>query len=198
MKFSHLVPVLVTTVLAHSNSEHHHHHHDHHQDNLGAVCGSGALAPGGDSTCQPNADYIPGGQSDIFAEKPVESWKCPNGTDCDYAHKHSWTYETPCFAGKSGIEYCAITDTSFADGRGASFVMPLRRADYLATNPAFTEPDLVAKTNQDLVRTIPAKYDMQEFPGKGMGLVANQFIARGDLIMATTNCPTIASLSNST
>ncbi|SPQ22831.1 7e59549a-6beb-4047-8fcb-2e89e6e6e9e0 [Thermothielavioides terrestris] len=40
--------------------------------------------------------------------------------------------------------------------------------------------------NQDLNRTVPAKYEMREIPGKGMGLVATEHIRRGDLILANT------------
>jgi len=184
MKIAQLVPVFAVSALAHSNSE----PHDHHPD-VGAVCGPGALPVEGGSTCQSGpgvgvgADFL----DNLFADQPTDSLKCPNGTDCGHAHKHAWTHTEPCFKGNdTGVDYCTFTDTNFADGRGTSFITTRRRADYLATNPAFTDPDFVKGTNQDLVRTIPAKYDMKEFPGKGMGLVANQLIRRGDLIMANT------------
>ncbi|KAK3990665.1 hypothetical protein QBC44DRAFT_341776 [Cladorrhinum sp. PSN332] len=64
--------------------------------------------------------------------------------------------------------------------------MTERRAAHIAKYPAFVDPDLVKNINQDLKRTIPAKYDMKEFPGKGMGLVAKEHIRRGDLVMANT------------
>jgi len=187
MRFSQLAPLYVASVLAHSSDHQHHHHSHNHDHNLGAVCGSGALPVNGDSTCQSDPEYLASSNADVFAQKPVDGWRCPNGTNCDYAHKHDWTFSSPCFQGsKTGQDFCVFTDTKFAKGRGTSFIMTRRRADYIATNPAFTDPELVADTNQDLVRTIPAKYDLKEFPGKGMGLAANQFIARGDLIMANT------------
>ncbi|KAK1756153.1 hypothetical protein QBC47DRAFT_299226 [Echria macrotheca] len=179
MKLSQFVSVYAAAVLAHSSDHQHHHHHA----DLGGVCGSGALP---DSTCQPDTEYLPGAQKEIFAEKE-DGWRCPNGTSCEHAHKHSWTHSSPCFVGsKTGQDFCVFTDTEFADGRGTSFVMTRRRADYLTTYSAFTDPGFVSGVNQDLVRTIPAVYDVHEFPGKGMGLVANQFIRRGELIMANT------------
>jgi len=191
MKLSRAVSVFAASVLAHSSGEHHHHdhHHNHPHPDLGAVCGPGALPVNGESSCQSESELLAGVQQDIFAEKPVEveGWKCSNGTDCDYAHKHKWTHSTPCFRGNvTGQDFCVFTDTEFAEGRGTSFVMTGRRADYIATTPAFADPQYHEGTNQDLKRTIPLKYDMKEFPGKGWGLVANQFISRGDLIMANT------------
>ncbi|KAK3333942.1 hypothetical protein B0T19DRAFT_449237 [Cercophora scortea] len=100
---------------------------------------------------------------------------------------HAWTRSAPCFQSTTTDDrICVFLDAGFAGGRGTSFVMTAKRAAYLATHPAFTDPDSVKDTNQDLVRTIPAKYDIKEFPGKGMGLVANDHIRRGDLIMANT------------
>ncbi|KAL2133583.1 hypothetical protein VTI74DRAFT_2147 [Chaetomium olivicolor] len=56
----------------------------------------------------------------------------------------------------------------------------------MATLPAFIEPDLVKGINQGINRTTLPKYEMKEIPGKGMGLIAKDFIRRGDLLMANT------------
>ncbi|KAK0622989.1 hypothetical protein B0T14DRAFT_427228 [Immersiella caudata] len=191
MKLSQAVSLFAASVLAHTSGEpHHHDHHNQPQPDLGAVCGPGALPVDGEGGCSSEPELLAvADQKQLFAEKPVdeESWKCPNGTNCDHAHKHKWTYSEPCFRGNiTGQDYCVFTDTDFASGRGTSFVMTGRRADYIATTPAFTDPQDIPGLNQDLKRTIPAMYDKKEFPGKGWGLVANQFIARGDLIMANT------------
>ncbi|KAJ4304129.1 hypothetical protein N0V88_001739 [Collariella sp. IMI 366227] len=52
--------------------------------------------------------------------------------------------------------------------------------------PAFTESELFEGINQELNRTTPARYEMKEIPGKGMGLIAKDFIRRGDLLIANT------------
>ncbi|KAM7205101.1 hypothetical protein V8F33_001342 [Rhypophila sp. PSN 637] len=112
--------------------------------------------------------------------------QCNNGT-CQNPHSHGWSHSQPCFKStKTDETYCVFSDDNFAEGRGTSFVTTSTRAAHLASYPAFTEPETIKGTNQDLVRTIPAVYDMQEFPGKGMGLVAKKDIKRGDLIMANT------------
>ncbi|KAK3357621.1 hypothetical protein B0T25DRAFT_164645 [Lasiosphaeria hispida] len=189
MKFSQLLfPACAASALAHSDA-HNHHHDAHRSHGLAGVCGSGALPlSDGESTCGSDTEYLAAGHNDVFAQKPLDGiWRCPNGTECDYAHKHNWTHSSPCFTSPTtGTEFCVFTDAEFAEGRGTSFVMPARRADYIATTPAFVEPDRVKGVNQDLKRIVPAKYDMKEFPGKGMGLVANTYIQRGDLIMANT------------
>lgn len=191
MRFSSFLPLATATlVLAHSSNHQHQHQHPlhHHHHDLGTVCGSGAHSLDGDATCHSDMEYLAASQKDNTTQPtPEERRQCPHGADCDYQHKHAWTHSNQCFtSAKSGVEFCAFTDNNFADGRGTSFVMPARRADYIATSPAFTDPEVIAGVNQDLVRTIPAVYEMREFPGKGMGLVAAKPIRRGDLIMANT------------
>ncbi|KAK0621466.1 hypothetical protein B0T17DRAFT_467302, partial [Bombardia bombarda] len=103
--------------------------------------------------------------------------------------RHKWTHTAPCLQSEhSPRKHCVFTDNTFAHGRGISIITTARRADYLATNPAFAEPNITQHINQDLVRTAttPPVYAMREFPGKGMGLVATTHIRRGDLIMANT------------
>lgn len=186
MKLLSAVSLLAASVLAHS-SDHAHDAHPH--PDFGAVCGSGALPADSESGCASDPELLAGAHQEVLAQKPVdgETWKCPNGTDCGHAHKHTWTYTEPCFRGNiTGQDFCVFTDNDFANGRGTTFVMTRRRADYIATTPAFTDPPHIDGLNQDIDRTTPAKYDLKEFPGKGMGLVANQFIPRGTLIMANT------------
>ncbi|KAK4151243.1 hypothetical protein C8A00DRAFT_17328, partial [Chaetomidium leptoderma] len=101
--------------------------------------------------------------------------------------QYVWTHSSPCFQGAGADEpICAFTDTNFAEGRGISLVTTARRASYLATTPPLTDPDVVKGINQDLNRTIRARYEMREIPGKGMGLIATEHIMRGDPIMANT------------
>jgi hypothetical protein len=58
-----------------------------------------------------------------------------------------------------------------------------RRANYLATTPAFVEPEAVEGINRGFN---PAKVELREIPGKGMGLIATAHIRRGELLMAET------------
>ncbi|KAK4192050.1 hypothetical protein QBC35DRAFT_261721 [Podospora australis] len=188
--------VLASLVLAHEGKHHEHHHqhshdhvheghdHGHDHENLGKIeiSGStGSLMPGSETL----HNNVPAADQKILW-KDEGAQKDTKGQD-EVPRQHPWTHSTPCYTTQnSNLTICAYTDANFAAGRGASFIMPARRAAYLATAPAFVEPDLVKNTNQDLHRTIPAKYEKKLIPGKGMGLIATQHIYRGDLIMANT------------
>ncbi|KAH8889275.1 SET domain-containing protein [Thozetella sp. PMI_491] len=157
------------------------------------VCGYRALPfrlSSGGPVCLPDSyDQISlaTGDSDIFEHHGANGHGCANGTFCNPHGGHNWTFSSPCFTSQDAKEnICVFTDLSFAGGRGISLVTTARRAAYIASLPAFTDPDNTKGINQDLVRTTPAKYDIKEFPGKGFGLVAKGHIRRGELIMANT------------
>ncbi|KAK4661630.1 uncharacterized protein QC763_706210 [Podospora pseudopauciseta] len=183
--------VLASLVLAHEghNYDHHHHpDHSHDHEDLGAVkiCGDGGSLTGG---CQDGLGSMGAADEKEFlwkendtAQKPVTS------SDDDSKPKgYPWTHTTPCFTSpQPDTSICVFTDNNFANGRGASFITTPRRAEYLATTPAFVDQDLVKNINQDLHRTAPSKYEKHQIPGKGMGLIAKVHIHRGDLIMANT------------
>ncbi|KAK3302440.1 uncharacterized protein B0T15DRAFT_305542 [Chaetomium strumarium] len=98
--------------------------------------------------------------------------------------RHSWTQSSPCSKGEWSEQHiCVFTNASFAGGRGISLVTTSRRANYLATTPAFVEPGVVEGINRGLSS---AKAEMREIPGKGMGLIATAHIQRGELLMAET------------
>jgi hypothetical protein len=65
------------------------------------------------------------------------------------------------------------------------------RARYIATIPAFNQPDKLKNPNPPIPGTPEAAaatrlYEIREIPGKGMGLIASTFIPRSTLIMANT------------
>ena len=185
MKPLQLLFLSATSALAHGAC---HDSHAHCSHGSSKECGSGSvLADGTGSICLPESEYLATGQNPLIGQESGDSnWPCNNGT-CDGSGVHRWAHSSPCFKStKTDHNYCVFTDNGFAEGRGTSFVTTAERADHLATYPAFTEPDTIRGMNQDLVRTLPAVYAMQEFPGKGMGLVAKSDIRRGDLIMANT------------
>jgi len=190
MKLSQLLSACVAcaTLVLGNGAKHHRARRDHTRQ-----CGSKGipqlpLASGG-SVCLPDSELLPNRQRDVFDKHPAEGiWRtCQNETGCDLPRGHAWTHTTPCFKNpRSDDRFCVFSDATFAEGRGTSFVTTAERANFLASYPAFTHPDTIKGINQDLVRTIPAVYEVKEFPGKGMGLVAKTHIRRGDLIMANT------------
>jgi hypothetical protein len=111
-----------------------------------------------------------------------------NNTAYDiHSRQHQWTRSSPCFKSKENAqEYCVFQDSNFAEKRGTVLVTSPERAAYLERLPAFTDPSLAAGINQDITRTIPAKYKVEKIKGKGMGVIATGFIRRGELIMANT------------
>lgn len=148
-------------------------------------CGQGPslMVSGSDPVCNAAPGILPN-----ITDKPTvaQSRQRP-GKHGPSRRRHAWTHTTPCFRlDPSGQEFCVFTDTNFADGRGISLVTKAHRAEYFAATPAFVKPGVDKGVNQDLNRTIPAKYKMQEIPGKGMGIVATEHIRSGDLIMANT------------
>lgn len=152
------------------------------------ICGLGAsLIPPGGPVCLTDPRSLAVRQGNATSEQSrAEKPQCQDG-DCDSSRQHAWTHSSPCFQGEGGDEpICVFTDTTFAAGRGISLVTAPRRANYVATTPAFAEPETVQDINQDLGSRIPAKYEMRELPGKGMGLLATAHIRRGELIMANT------------
>lgn len=160
---SHLLLFFATPLLGHEDLSH------------TQICGLGAsLIPPGGPICLTDPRYLTGGGHDnTTAESP--GWQ------------HRWTHSSPCFQGDDADHpICVFTDTNFADGRGISLVTGSQRAKHIATTPAFAEPDTVKGINHDLDPTPPAKYEMRELPGKGMGLIATAPIQRGEQIMANT------------
>ncbi|KAK2066535.1 hypothetical protein P8C59_000342 [Phyllachora maydis] len=110
-----------------------------------------------------------------------------DGITGDAHEEHPWTHSTPCVLGSTGEELCVFADADFAQGRGIALVTTRERANYLATKSAFTDPQSVSRLNQeDLVVNIPHKYEVSEVKGKGMGMVATDFIWRGEQILVNT------------
>jgi hypothetical protein len=83
--------------------------------------------------------------------------------------------------------YCIFTDSKFADGRGISFFTSKKIMDATLTDTPWTDPDLIKGMN-DLINPPwgPPPYESRWFPGKGIGLVANRTIVRGERIMQET------------
>ena len=170
---SHLLVLFATPLLGHEDLSH------------TAICGLGAsLIPPGGPICLTDPRYLAaGGRKNV-----TDDHECHQDGSCGTPpRQHNWTHSSPCIQGDDADDpICVFTDTTFADGRGISLVTVARRAGHLATTPAFAEPDTVKGINHDLGQTPPAKYEMRELPGKGMGLIATAPIRRGDQIMANT------------
>jgi hypothetical protein len=153
------------------------------------ILSSGSSIASGGPICLPDASsttYLT--STEGYGQHPLaDGLPGRNATQHDASRQHRWTHTDPCVkSSKTGEEHCVFGDANFADGRGIAFVTTAERAAYMAAHPAFTTPDVTKGINQDLIRTTPAKYEVREVPGKGMGVIAKDYIRRGELIMANT------------
>ena len=174
MKLSILIPLCAVSVLGHLLS---------YQDAHIGICGVRVVPSLLDlnPVCRLDALTSDGATEHVLGEWPSCSG---NGTGCGGG---SWTRASPCLKShKDERQYCAFSDSTFAENRGIGIVTTPKRAAHLARNPAFTDPIVTKGTNQDIVQTIPAKYQVVPVEGKGMGAIATRLINRGELIMANT------------
>ena len=96
---------------------------------------------------------------------------------------YPWSYDPFCVFSKSlEIDICAWTDAHFANGRGISIIATPESATAVAMNKIFRDPDLAKTANG--VFTPP--YEIRQLPGRGLGLIANRTVKRGEKIFAHT------------
>jgi hypothetical protein len=184
MKSLRMLHLCAVAVLAHS--------HDHQEAHMG-ICGSrGApsLISNLDPICRsnmPGNEYLAAGEPNRIEESTGQRPQANRTAHKHHSQRHSWTRSSPCFRSKgNGQEYCVFSDSTFAENRGTTVVTTAERSAYLERIPAFTDPSLTKGINQDITRTVPAKYKVERIEGKGMGVIATGFIDRGELIMANT------------
>ena len=95
-----------------------------------------------------------------------------------------WTNLPHC-TGRSDASnaLCVFTDSTYAQGRGISIVTkPAIAKDFLKLR-GFADPKVMAGIPMS---QFPPPFAITQLPGRGMGVVANRTIERGELIMAYT------------
>lgn len=75
--------------------------------------------------------------------------------------------------------YCVFTTASFHGGRGISILTKPSIARKMMAMPVFK-----LKTVPKLFQTTPPPYEIKPVPGKGMGVIANRTIFRGERLFA--------------
>lgn len=80
---------------------------------------------------------------------------------------------------KFATKYCTYTSTSFSHGRGLSILTKPDIAAIVETLPDIAIPQPPPTTLQG-----PPPYEIKQLPGKGMGVIANRTIQRGELLFA--------------
>jgi hypothetical protein len=95
-----------------------------------------------------------------------------------------WTQEPVCLEASSNQTeaICIYTSSTFAHGRGISIVTTPTIAKQVAHYAAFTKPESLDGANIEL----SPPYVAQALPGRGIGLIANRTLHRGDRIFSHT------------
>jgi hypothetical protein len=95
-----------------------------------------------------------------------------------------WTIAPTCLPDTTDDEkFCVFTSKSFWGGRGITILTKPSIAKEMAQLPAFTNPtNNTSSLSENDPRDPP--FVVAAIPGRGMGLIANRTIERGDLIKA--------------
>jgi hypothetical protein len=84
-----------------------------------------------------------------------------------------WTHYPICTRGTSSPKettFCVYTSSSFAFGRGISFIGTPESVDLISQNPAFHTS---ASSHREHTNKHPPPYDVVQLPGRGYSLLAN-------------------------
>jgi hypothetical protein len=93
-----------------------------------------------------------------------------------------WTSEPTCSSNASET-FCLFTSSSFFGNRGISFVTKPHIGERIASLSAFSTPYSSHSSLSDNDKRDPPIY-VASILGRGMGVIANRTIERGDLIKA--------------
>jgi hypothetical protein len=102
-----------------------------------------------------------------------------------------WSFKPQCtkLDVNAGINerYCVFTSQEFSEGRGITLFTTEALAAEVAAKPAFAKPETIKGIN-NLVDPPwgPPPYDKKMLPGRGVGMIANRTIFRGERIMQET------------
>ncbi|KAM0274896.1 hypothetical protein ACHAQH_007748 [Verticillium albo-atrum] len=99
-----------------------------------------------------------------------------------------WSHQARCIKLQNGddrredlepTEFCAFTNSSFASSRGISLITTPEIANEILSAPAFIDPE-----HEDEPQHDSTSFYVSELPGRGMGVIVNNTISSGDLIMS--------------
>lgn len=99
-------------------------------------------------------------------------------------NKHpEWSHKPRCITQENSTKaYCAYTSHQFARGRGISIWDTPENIERVLALPAFTNQNVFDGVNEEPNPPYLAK----ELPGRGIGLIANRTLHRGDRIFSNT------------
>jgi hypothetical protein len=94
-----------------------------------------------------------------------------------------WSHNPKCMREHNSTEtFCIYTNSKFAQNRGISIFTTPEHADRFLQLPAFVTPDVTEEANNEP----NPPYEARELPGRGVGLIVNRTLHRGDHIFSNT------------
>jgi hypothetical protein len=114
-----------------------------------------------------------------------------------YPYKGDWTGWTThpmCLDGlpwdnptAKPTKFCIFSDNKFAEGRGIAILTTPTIAAVIRQMAAFSNPEMIAGQNDLIAGPFsPPPYVSHLFPDRGIGLIANRTLERGERIMQET------------
>lgn len=97
-----------------------------------------------------------------------------NTSEAVYRANDLWTSDPFCIS-----DLCVLADATFAAGRGVSFIATRKLAESVAKSKGYSSSNRASHLNG----LSPPKYEIRALSGRGLGLVANQTIVRGESVM---------------
>ena len=147
-------------------------------------------------TCHSHFGITPLKHEQICSAQSAPKAKFPNKTTQRKEPAHyktsSWPVENDCIEVESTDEdedegglhtnFCSYTDPSFSRGRGMTVITTPEIAERLYKNSsAFTQP-----VPDDVNVEVNPPYYLKSIPGRGVGVIVNKTLNRGDVIFKYT------------
>lgn len=114
------------------------------------------------------------------SQSPIQQFTFPTH---DVNRHPEWSHKPRCIREENSTEsYCVYTSASFARGRGISIWTTPDEIDEFLKLPAFSNQSVFEGVNEEP----NPPYVARELPGRGIGLIANRTLHRGDRIFSHT------------
>jgi hypothetical protein len=94
-----------------------------------------------------------------------------------------WSARPSCIQELNSTDkLCVFTSASFANNRGISIITTSDKANRILLLPIFSNPRSHLHVQRE---RLPKPYASRQLPGRGIGLVANRTLQRGEMIFAS-------------
>ncbi|KAH8591234.1 hypothetical protein B0O99DRAFT_632945 [Bisporella sp. PMI_857] len=125
-----------------------------------------------------------GGKNDYFIQNRLRSFGiCHSRTQplpsvIDVPSISPWKYPISCTTNAT-IRFCTYSSPKFANNRGLSVLTKPEIANKISKYKSVQRP-----STRDPFRAFPPPFEIKELPGRGLGVIANRTIERGERLFA--------------